>query len=134
MNKHWSFEYGQEHLYVTVPGNRHYHAMIAVKQKDVNDGKVDIASYTTVPPFSKTTVANPPQVSLMENQLVIVPPQPKNVEMIRFNHDFTFAQFTGERTSMHNIFYRSHQVLYIQVPPNLTVDGEDTTVAILHLY
>ncbi|KJS13299.1 MAG: hypothetical protein VR67_04755 [Peptococcaceae bacterium BRH_c8a] len=134
INRQWSFEYDQEHLLVTASGNQNYNAMIAVKQKDVHDGKVDVANYTAVSPFSKITVANPPEVRLIENRLEIIPPQPKHVEMVRFNHDFTFAQFTGEGLFMQSkgFFYHEQQVLYIQVPANLIIKTDNSTVHILN--
>jgi len=134
INRQWSFEYNQEHLLVTASGHQNYDAMIAVKQKDVNDGKVDVANYTAVSPFTKMTVANPPEVRLMENRLEIIAPQPKHVDMVRFNHDFTFAQFTGEGTFMQDrgYFYHEQQVLYIQIPANLIIDTDNSTVHILN--
>lgn len=134
INKQWSFEYDQEHLLVTASGKQNNSVMIAVKQKDVHDGKVDVANYTAVSPFSKITVANPPEVRLMGNRLEIITPQPKHVEMVRFNHDFTFAQFTGEGLFMQSkgFFYHEQQVLYIQVPANLIIKTDNSTVHILN--
>lgn len=126
----WSFDYEQERLLVAISGNRSYNTMIAVKQKDGHDGKVEIASYTAVPPFAQIAVADPPEVRLVGNRLEIIPPQPKHVEMIRFNHDFTFAQFTGLGMVMQSrgYFYVEQQVLYIQAPHDLVIDTDNSTV------
>lgn len=130
----WSFPYEQESLLVAISGNRNYNTMIAVKQKAENDGQIEVASYTEVHPLAPTTAANPPEVRLVGNRLEIIPPQPKHVEMIRFNHDFTFAQFTGQGLFMQNrsTFYHEQQVLYLQVPPGLVIDTDNSTVHILH--
>ena len=92
LNKQWSFDYDQEQLLITTSDNRQPTSMIAVKQKDEEDGRIDIASYTARPPASNATAVSPPEIRLSNNRLEIIPPEPTCVEMVYFFHDFTAAQ------------------------------------------
>lgn len=131
VNKQWTLEYNQERLLVTIANNRDYKPPIAIKRKDVNDGKIEVASYSSkVPASYQDIVVNPPQVSIMENQLKIIPPQPKHVEMVYFDVDIiTSAQFTGKGmfsyTGSHIL--PRHQVLYLQIPSELIIDTDNST-------
>ena len=130
INKQWSFDYDQEQLLITTSDNRQPTSMIAVKRKDEEDGRIDIASYTARPPASNTTAVSPPEVRLSNNRLEIISPEPTRVEMVYFFHDFTAAQFTGKGLFMGNrsFFYFSEQpVLYLQIPADLKIETNEST-------
>lgn len=130
LNRQWSLDYDQEQLLITTSDNRQPTSMIAVKRKDTGDGRIDIASYTAIPPASNATAVSPPEVRLSNNRLEIIPPEPTRVEMVYFFHDFTAAQFTGKGLFMENrsFFYFSEQpVLYLQIPANLKIETNEST-------
>ncbi|UNC93488.1 hypothetical protein [Candidatus Contubernalis alkaliaceticus] len=130
LNKQWSFDYDQGQLLITTSDNSHPTSMIAVKRKDTEDGRIDIASYTAFPPDPNTTAVSPPEVRLSNNRLEIIPPEPTRVEMVYFFHDFTAAQFTGKGLFMGNrsFFYFSEQpVLYLQIPADLKIETNEST-------
>lgn len=127
VNARWSFDYQEERLEITAPDHQSYSTRIILERKDARDGKLEIVSYAPIMP-DRLTLANPPDIRLEDNQLVIFQPEWIRLEAIWFNHDFTMAQFTGKGLSMERPHYFfGDTVLYLRIPEGLLIDTDKST-------
>jgi hypothetical protein len=127
--KQWIFDYDQEQLLITTSDGEQYHSQIVIFRKDVNDDKITATSYTTNSVSGDNTVL-PQELKLTENRLEIIKPKPTHVLMFRFFNDFTSAQFTSNGLFMGNsshFYYSDIQVLYLEIPADLTIDTDYST-------
>jgi len=127
INARWSFDYQGERLIITAPDHESYSTRIVLQRKDVRDGKLEIVSYAPKLP-NRLMVANPPDIQLKDNQLVILQPESIHMETIQFEHDFTVTQFTGNEFSMERPYYFfGDTVLYLRAPEDLLIDTDEST-------
>lgn len=127
INARWNFDYQGERLTITAPEHESYSTRIVLQRKDVRDGKLEVVSYAPKLP-NRLTLANPPDIRLKGDHLVILQPERIHLEAIRFEHDFTVAQFTGKGFSMERPHYFfGDTVLYLRIPENLLVDTDEST-------
>ncbi|WP_031515492.1 hypothetical protein [Desulfofalx alkaliphila] len=136
LNSQQSIEYNKEHLFVTGSDLQDHLVLIAVKEKVVNDGKVEVAIYSETPSPAQIAAFNPPEVRLVGDRLEIIPPQPRHVDIIYFDHDYTTsAQFTGKglfNAGGPYLFSPRHRILYLQVPPDLKIETDNSIRHMLH--
>ena len=131
-NKEWSFEYTGEQLEI-VPADKGFNIRVIVKNKDIDDGIIDAASFTgrsIINGIDYTDKIKPPEVTLEGSQLKITKSESLRIELARFDRDFTVKQFlpggrinNNHRSSM-SISHGGAPVLYIQVPKSVRVDGD----------
>jgi hypothetical protein len=127
INARWNFDYQGERLTITAPEHESYSTRIVLQRKDVRDGKLEVVSYAPKLP-NRLTLANPPDIRLKGDHSVILQPERIHLEAIRFDHDFTVAQFTGKGFSMERPHYFfGDTVLYLRIPENLLVDTDEST-------
>ena len=131
-NREWSFEYTGEQLEI-VPADKGFNIRVIVKNKDIDDGIIDAASFTgrsIINGIDYTDKIKPPEVTLEGSQLKITKSESLRIELARFDRDFTVKQFlpggrinNNHRSSM-SISHGGTPVLYIQVPRSVQVDGD----------
>lgn len=125
----WSFDYQAERLQISFKDYQQYSNIIAVERKGNSDGKLDVLCYAPKAPDGRLRLANPPEIRLQGDELQIIMPEKIHLEEVRFLHDFTMAQFTGKGFAMdrRDHFFTGHTVLYLQIPPDLQIETDEST-------
>ncbi len=131
MQGQWNFEYNGEQLEIVAVDKEEPNAWVIVKNKNIDDGLIEVTGYTgrsIINGIDYTDKIKPPEVVLEGNQLKIANPEITEIELARFDREFTIKQFLPGGRS--NNAYRSSgvyihggsPVLYIQIPKNVQVD------------
>ncbi|OIJ11634.1 hypothetical protein BKP35_11900 [Anaerobacillus arseniciselenatis] len=125
----WEFSFEEPVLHLNLNQGDQSSMRILVKNKDTNDGNVNIVHYST-PYFTLgvdvTHVVRSPQLEMINGTLEIGSTWGEPVRMAKFHKEFTITQFTGE-----GMFYDGHlsrvgtNALYIKVPANVEISAAD---------
>lgn len=122
----WRFDYSGEQLNMfTIDGEHYFNSLIVVERKEVNDGIIEIASFTPLLPRQMPLVMKPPELTLENNNLIVTLPNQEHIIQVGFHHDFTVTQFTGNHTRNQNsgfFGYLGRQVLHMRIPKDLVIN------------
>jgi hypothetical protein len=114
---------------LTVPSeNSNYSFPIFVEKKEETDGVIEAAHYvsrTFIKNLDVTSEINSPSVRINEGRLLVIPPEPTNIDLAQFSNPLPFYQFSERGHSKFRDFGSSHgwDVIYLRVPSDVTVEG-----------
>lgn len=98
---------------------------IFIVRKTLDDGIIDVSTYTTGSTINGTDftdLAGPPKLSLQADVLTVESGLNKNINIRKFEKDFTVVQFTKQMNEFTgNGIDFGDTILYIQVPKNLEI-------------
>ena len=121
-----TFKFGGDKLEFKVAENAGG-SIVMVERKDVDDGKIEISTYTTpyrIDDIDFTELVFPLDISL-ENNILTVGMENQRLEFSVFKGDFVTDQFKGNKmfTTPRGINY-GWQIVYVHIPKSLATEGE----------
>ena len=113
-------------------GSANANYQIFVERKDVDDGEIEISTYTathTVGNADFTKLILPPVISYKNGMLSIKSANQQRLDFKQFNFDFTVAQFKNQTrgigSDVSSGFGFGWKMIYIRVPKSLEIDKEN---------
>ena len=113
-------------------GSANANYQIFVERKDVDDGEIEISTYTathTVGNADFTKLILPPVISYKNGMLSMKSANQQRLDFKQFNSDFTIAQFKNQTwgigSDVSSGFGFGWKMIYIRVPKSLEIDKEN---------
>jgi len=113
-------------------GSANANYQIFVERKDVDDGEIEISTYTathTVGNADFTKLILPPVISYKNGMLSIKSANQQRLDFKQFNADFTIAQFKNETwgigSDVSSGFGFGWKMIYLRVPTSLEINKEN---------
>ncbi|HZK24582.1 MAG TPA: hypothetical protein VFC74_04265 [Oscillospiraceae bacterium] len=126
INGYWNFTYYDDVLYLTTAADQYFEPLVAIERKEINDGKIDVTSYTTSLKFKGDLLGNSPSVRRIDNKLELTNAAQFEMVAFAFTKDWTMQQFSDSSNNWHwNMSsLLGAQAVVIQVPKDLQVEVE----------
>jgi len=129
VNGQWNFDYTGNELKII---ETDHNLTIIAQRKEADDNKIEVSSYmplTILEGIDFTGRIEPPKVMLVGNELIIKTMDLYQVEFVKFDRDFTVAQFWGNGAEQgrqgHQISHvAGNPLLYLRIPKGLQIDSD----------